>query len=223
MNKRRIADLLTSGLRPGQVASIVGVTPARISQLLKDDTELQNLVAEFEAAAREQDTVDKNMEAKELAARSLLLDQIMGLASTSELRDVTNAYRAIAEVQKLDAVRKNPIAVGGGSTIVHTHVSVSLPAHAIALPTLTLNAENEVTAIGNRSLAPLSSKAVESLFASFSSQNKPLEHIDHDPDFLPASSGSSPGEALPSSHEASAELITQFMDSRDPAPYAPRL
>lgn len=34
MNKDKAIDLLSMGVRPGQVASILGVSPGRISQLL---------------------------------------------------------------------------------------------------------------------------------------------------------------------------------------------
>jgi hypothetical protein len=176
MNLDRITTLLASGLKPAQVASIVGISPARISQLAKDNTEFQNLLAAKEAEAREKDIEEIALSGKYHAAEHALLDQVLAMAPVAELRDVTAALRVVAERQEKAHLRKNPIQQS--QPVLQQIIQLNIPTHA--LPEVTVTKELEIIAIDNTSLAPLTSEGVTTLFANMKkdTQNVPV--------FLPA-------------------------------------
>ncbi len=203
MNLERIATLLSSGLKPSAVASIVGCSPARISQLLKDSPDLQSLIAEKEAELLTKDIEDETLAAKYHAAENALIQQILDMAPSAELKDVTNALKVVSERQEKRKARINPV-TQGSLTINQTVVSLSLPKQA--LPALTLNAENEIISINERTLAPLASSNVEKLFQTLKQGGY------HESKRMPAEAEGSSAEALPQ------EVLT-FLNSREPAPY----
>ena len=157
----RIASLLASGLNAAQVSSIVGVSPSRISQV-KSSPEFDIIYKEYQNAEEEKNVEEVATSAKYLAAEHALINQVLALAPSAELRDVTAALRVVSDRQERAAARKNPI---HASTIVHNNIiSLTLPAHA--LPELTISPSNEVLAIASQNLAPLTSEGVTNLFSS---------------------------------------------------------
>lgn len=173
MNHDRIATFLSNGLKPSQVATMVGCSPARITQIMGEE-KFKLLLAEKQAAQTEADVEEASISAKYLAAEHALVNQVLELAPASELRDVTAALRVISERQEKMKSRMSPVSQGGNNTQVF--VSVSLPAHAIPAPAIEMTNAREVTSIGTQTLAPLSSSAVTNLFSSMSGgkQNEPI-------------------------------------------------
>lgn len=163
-SEERIATLLASGLKPSQVSSIVGLTPARIAQLQsREDFAL--ILASKMSEAYTVDVEEQALSAKYLAAEHNLIQQINELAPLSEMRDVTAALRVIAErgiaIKKLAA----PIPLQGYSQHT-TVVQVSLPYQVLKSPTVLLSpSSNEVVGINDLGLAPMPSTSVVSLFA----------------------------------------------------------
>jgi hypothetical protein len=205
MNLERLAALLSSGIKPANAASIMGVSPGRISQLLKDSVELQNLISEKEAEIAKQDVEEITLTAKYHTVEHMLLNQILDMAPTSELRDVTSALRIVAERQEKMKQRLNPV-VQGNLTINHSVVQIALPTHA--LPQISYNEQNEVVAINDKTLAPLSSQGVTSLFEQLKNKG-----ASHEQARLPSASTEGSGETL-------SEKARNFLDSLDPAPFA---
>lgn len=162
MNKERISTLLASGLKAAQVATVVGVSPSRISQLLQED-EFKLLLDSKMAEQDKTDVEEVAITAKYHAAEHLLLDQITQLAPVSELRDVVGALKVVADRQDKAKTRLNPIPVAG-TTIHQNIVQLTLPSQA--LPEIHISGSREVVGIGDNNLAPLSSQGVTSLFAS---------------------------------------------------------
>lgn len=157
----RIATLLASGLNAAQVSSIVNLSPSRISQIAATD-EFKNIYAAKREESEKKDVEETAIAAKYLSAEHALIDQVVAMAPSAELRDVTAALRVVAERQEKAAIRKNPI---HAATIVHNNiVQLQLPSHA--LPEITLNAEREVIAVNDKTLAPLPSQSVTALFSS---------------------------------------------------------
>lgn len=155
----RIATLLASGLKSNQVSSIIGLSPARISQISTEES-FQSLLQEKLADASKKDVEETAITAKYLSAEHLLIDQMVQMAPSAELRDVTAALRVITERQDKASLRRNPIHAG---ITVHQHVvQLNLPTHA--LPEITISKENEVTAINETNLAPLTADGVQNLF-----------------------------------------------------------
>ena len=176
MNLERIASLLAQDLKPSQVASIVGVTPARISQLLKESIPLQEMLAVKQAEQDKEDIEEVALGAKYHAAEHALLDQVLSMAPMAELRDVTQALRVVAERQDKVKARKNPLPVQNtNGTVYNTIVQLSIPTHA--LPEVILNKEREVIAVDNNNLAPMTSEAVTNLFQTMKGNNNVLSRI----------------------------------------------
>ena len=172
MNIERITTLLASGLKPSNVASIVGCSPARISQLAQDEKFqylLQAKIAETEA----DDVEEKTITAKYIATEHVLLNQVMEMAPISELRDVTAALRVVAERQEKAKARLNPVQ---GTTIINQTVQIAVPSHT--LPEIALTKDMEVISVNTLNLAPLTSEGVTNLFKSMKQekeiQNEPI-------------------------------------------------
>ena len=173
MNLDRITSLLASGLKPAQVATIIGVTPARISQLLSQEGFQLSLQAKL-AVQEKEDIEEQAISAKYNAAEHALVNQVIEMAPTAELRDVTAALRVVAERQEKMKTRTSVQA-----PILHqqlTVVSVNLPAHALRIPEVHLNPAKEVVAIGEQQLAPMTSTAVTDLFTKLS-KKKGEDHV----------------------------------------------
>jgi hypothetical protein len=160
MNLERIASLLANGLKPANVATIVGCTPAYISQLAKTNQEFQNILASKQADADKESGEDISLGAKYQAAEHTLLERIMELSSIAEMRDLTNALRVVSERQEKVKARLNPIIEG--QAITQNIIQISIPTHA--LPELCMTREQEVLSVNNLNLAPLTSTGVINLF-----------------------------------------------------------
>jgi hypothetical protein len=215
MNPERIATLLASGLPHTSVATIVGLSPARISQLLQEE-DFKLILAAKQAEAQKKDIEELSISAKYLEAEHILIKQVIEMAPISELRDVTAALRVVGERQEKAKNRMNPIV--SQQAVYNTVVQLSLPAHAT--PELNFAANREVIAIENRNLAPLSSSGVLSLFKGLDTPKQLTEEgTNHESLPAPSSSTESHSEAL-SIKQTLASAATKFLDSLHPAPFA---
>ncbi len=169
MNIDRITTLLASGLKPSNVASIVGCSPARISQL-SSDQHFQDLLSAKIAEAEESDVEEKTITAKYIAAEHILLNQIIDMAPVSELRDVTAALRVVAERQEKAKTRLNPVQ---GTTIINQTVQIAVPSHT--LPEISLTKDLEVVSVNTLNLAPLTSEGVTNLFKNLKADKEAIE------------------------------------------------
>lgn len=160
MNLERIASLLANGLKPANVATIVGCTPAYISQLSKTNQDFQNILANKQAEADKEAGEDTTLSVKYQAAEHTLLDRIMELSSIAEMRDLTNALRVVSDRQEKVKARLNPIIEG--QAITQNIIQISIPSHA--LPELCMTKDQEVLSVNNLNLAPLTSNGVINLF-----------------------------------------------------------
>lgn len=163
MNLDRITTLLASGLKAANVASIVGCSPARITQLLsvpENKLLLDSKIAEFD----QKDVEEVAISNKYNAAEHVLLNQIIDMAPVSDLRDVVGALRVVADRQDKAKTRLNPVQA---STIINQVISIQVPNHS--LPEIILNKEGEVTSVNSLNLAPLTSEGVTNLFKTMRS------------------------------------------------------
>lgn len=161
MNRARIASLLSTGLPASQVATIVGVSPGRISQLIKEES-FALLLADRTEQAQKENFEEVALSAKYNAAEHSLIQQVMDMAPVSELRDVTAALRVVAERQEKMKSRLT-VPVQSAPQVV---VSITLPSHALPTRTIEMTSQKEVISIGEQTLAPLSSTAVTNLFSA---------------------------------------------------------
>lgn len=157
--KDRILNYLASGLQPAQISSILGCSPAYISQLLKDP----DFKAKVEAAMIDNKTpADEALDNKYEALEHTIVKEMQAQVIQAELPHLTKALEAVTKAQDARAKRKNPGLQQ--ATILQQVVQISVPQHAIAAPVLTLNEKSEVVAIDSKPLAPLSAGGVKALF-----------------------------------------------------------
>lgn len=162
---QRIAALHASGLNSAQISSVVGVSPSRISQIVATE-EYKQLLESKRAETEKENLEEVAISAKYLSAEHALIDQVLQMAPSSELRDITAALRVVAERQERAATRKAPI--HAAQVTNNQIIQLVLPPHA--LPELAISKTNEITAIANTSIAPLSSGGVTALFASLAAK-----------------------------------------------------
>jgi hypothetical protein len=160
-------------LKPANVASIVGCSPARISQLAKESEEFRNLLALKEAEAQKDDIEETALSTKYHAAEHALLDQVLSMAPVSELRDVVGALRVVAERQEKVKTRLNPIVQS--QPIINQIVQINIPSHA--LPEVVLTKDYEVVSVDNLNLAPLTSQGVTNLFKNLKEKENEQRRI----------------------------------------------
>lgn len=165
--QERIIGFLAQGLKAAQVASIVGCTPAYISQLCAPDGPegfkegLQEKVKELTASG---DIEENTVSSKYLSMEHRLLKTIEDRLGEAEFPALVNALKVVGERQEKRAARKAGLSIAQQGTLVQNIVNITVPAHA--LPEFRMNTNLEVTAIGDRIMAPMSSDAVRQLFKS---------------------------------------------------------
>ena len=169
--KTKIANLLAQGLTPANVAAYTGVTPAYISQLVKDPAFKELILTQMntDVAAK---TDEELLSTKYTSMEHRLLAAMEESLAGAELRDITGALRVVAERQEAKAKRLSPVNTPGNVTNI-TAVSVYLPRQVI--PTLTLNSKNEVIAVDEKPMAPMSAKGVTELFTKMQNAKLPQE------------------------------------------------
>lgn len=161
--KDQIIHYLSSGIKPAQVATIVGCTPAYISQLLKDSSFLEKLVAA--TADTSKNSVEVKLDNKYESLEHSILAQMQDALISAELPALTKALHTVAVVQDLKARRKLPqISPMPGTTI--NYVTIAMPASFMqAQPIVEMNTNKEILSIDNQPLAPMSNDGVKNLFA----------------------------------------------------------
>ena len=164
--RTRILNYLSSGIKPAQVATIVGCSPGYISQLIASE----GFKAELEAMVvdKPQDGEEKDLDNKYLSLEHSILRQVEDAIVGAELPALTRALEVVAKRQDLMRVRRQPAmqpinALGGTNSLF---ITVTLPSHALPPPVILLNEQKEILAINNKALAPMSSDSVKSLFDS---------------------------------------------------------
>lgn len=191
MNKNRAAKLLASGLRGTEVASIMGVSPARISQLHQEE-EFKVLLSQYAVEAEKEDAEEVALTVKYLTAEHALVNKVIELTPICEMRDALSALKVVSDRQV--AIRKQNSATVAATqgTVINNHISLQLPVHlATAIPNIQITGNREIIAIGDKNLAPLSSKAVTTLFQSLQGKGD-----NHDTSTSPSGEDRSSQEAL---------------------------
>lgn len=161
MDKQRALHFIAAGLPPARVATIVGVSPGRISQLLKEEGIAEELEAARIDNQAKQDQ-DVLLEAKQTSIKHSLLDQLANTIHEASFMEIARAYDIITRADA--ATKRNNIPLPGTQIFNGTLLQISLPGR-IFEQEIHVTKEKEVTAIGDRVLAPLQSAQVTSLFS----------------------------------------------------------
>lgn len=169
MNEQRALELLKKGLTTGQVASVIGVSPGRISQFLQKEEVKQAL----EVARAESDTKDieeVQIQAKTVAVKNVILD---ALAKRTDEASYMDLARALEMISRAESIKQNPIPLSGGPIFNHAQVVITMPDRVIQQE-IQITQDREVIAIGNRALAPMPASRVTKLFEEMKNERASL-------------------------------------------------
>ena len=159
MDTGKAVHYLSLGLSPSQVASIVGVSPGRISQLLADPA-IKEQIAIKELENSEKSTEEARIDAKLLSVKNTLLDGMMTSSHEATFMELARAYEMISRAESL---KKNPLPLAGTNLFAGMTVQISIPQRVLEHE-IHVTGEKEVIAIGDKTLAPLPSAQVTELF-----------------------------------------------------------
>lgn len=168
--KDKILKYLAAGLKPAQVATLVGCAPGYISQLLAEDDFKARLAA---AIADSPATEYDNMGTRYQGLEADLINAMRDAMPQSELPAITRALEVVAGIQDKRYQRANPVAQQAAINV--NVVQLSLPAHAIPkAQSIQLSEQSEIVAIDGVPLAPLSSGGVRDLFSRIQASKQGL-------------------------------------------------
>ena len=160
MDTSKAVHYLSLGLPPSQVASIVGVSPGRISQLLADpEIKKQIAIKELDDIQR-RSPEEERIDAKILSVKNTILDGIAASANEATFMELARAYEMISRAESL---KKNPLPLAGTNLFAGMTVQISIPQRVLEHE-IHVTGEKEVIAIGDKTLAPLPSAQVTELF-----------------------------------------------------------
>lgn len=168
MNKRKLANLIVAKIPQVNIAAAMGVTEARIAQLLKEDTELAQLITEVTAARTESD-LSKELSLDRIETQ--LISRISGLVNDTEsLGEATRSLALIKEIQAKERLIKT------GTT--QQNKPIQLTINTVIANNLTLkihkNSQGQIEAIGERSMAPMTTNQVLKVLGH---DDKPLQEL----------------------------------------------
>lgn len=184
----RIANLRARGMPASMIASLTGVDPSYISKLLKDEDfkyhveSLKTELAEAESATKDSQREEEEayLGDRYAAAEHKLLDKLVDLTDYMTPRDASSALEAVGRrrVAQEDARIKRMVAENGGllvgdnSTVNITRITIP----AICAPDLVIAGNNEIVAIGDRSVAPMPSAKLKDMLGAKAPGGYVYEH-----------------------------------------------
>jgi hypothetical protein len=169
--KNKIKHYLAAGLKPVDIVSLVGCSPAYISQLLQDESFKQDVQ---ELATNAPALPETRLENKYEVLEHKIVECMAAEAVGSDLNTLSRALDSVTRAR--DARHKKTLPFGGANpTIIQNVTSISVPYHALAMPKMVLNENAEVIAIDDKPMAPLSSEGVKKLFSDIASRREESE------------------------------------------------
>lgn len=163
--KERIKNLLAGGMKQVDVASVVGCTPAYVAQLLKDE-EFKQEVQELAIANAQQATEEEHIDRRYVNLEHKVLTAIESEIGNAEFPHLLRALETVTKRQSERRREKMPAAQNPSNVQIHV-TNIALPLHALQAPTpvVQVNQQNEIIAIDNKPLAPMSADGVKNIFA----------------------------------------------------------
>lgn len=167
--KDRILYYLAAGLSAAETARLVGCSASYVSQLLQDDSFKKSLADKIkDAPVKEEDSIDTKYTSMEMT----ILHHMKEALPNAELPHLSQALREVSNAAERREKRRNPLLQQQSPTIQQV-VQIAIPAHALAYrPVAQLNSSNEVVAIDNKPLAPMTNEKVKELFSAISERKK---------------------------------------------------
>lgn len=173
--QQKLVYYLARGVKPMQAASICGVTPAYVSQLLgqmKQDKEAgvhnafaQALVEEQELAGSECSEKEQ-LQVRYLGAEHKVLDALEASLPSGTLREHVAALQVIADIQEKRLKAAMPTTPPGTSVggIQFNITQITIPAHAVSTPQVQMDGNKRIVAIDNQPMTALTGEQVRHMF-----------------------------------------------------------
>lgn len=189
----RIANLLVQGMAPTMIAAIVGCDPSYISSLLKDETFqycLQGLKDDLATgeATLEDDTQSRKQETllyvdRLQGAQHAALDKVIKELPYMNGREALMAIDILGKRQEASLATLSSPKHGFGSfgdlppgTTVRM---VELTVPSICVPELTISGSSEIIALGDRSVAPMSTHNLRKMLSKANEVPLEVPYEDH--------------------------------------------
>lgn len=175
--KDRIKQLLIGGLKASEVASIVGCTPAYVSQLMADNEFKKEVEASrvlYNETKTEEQHIEQRYQNLEHKLISSIGDDLPNADFGQKLRALDIVGRRYDERRKIRIPTPDPSSASGHHTTNYTLINIGLPDHIMnqAAPVIEMNENKEILAINNKVLAPMSSDGVKNIFAQLQHKKK---------------------------------------------------
>lgn len=168
--KDRIKTLLINGHKAGDVASILGISPSYISQLLSDPDFKKEVETDLlERIGTDTDEEEKDKRYDRLEHR--IITEISTSLGEASFGEKLRALEVINKRSDSILASKRPVLQGQLPGTIQI-VQIGLPLHvAKNLSTdIVLNSQSEIIAIEGKPLAPMSSNGVKNIFAEIATR-----------------------------------------------------
>lgn len=168
--KIKIANLAAQQLPDVQIAAKLKITPSYLSQLKQDDEYLhiynQVIAARRLSTLPQTIEIDDNYDKLEHKMSSLVLENAEALLANM-VDDPIKLFRAM---QMVNGMKRRGLGEAGNGQTMGTDVVLEFPSFLIpqAVPEATITDNNEVIAIGDKSLIPMSQTGLR----NFANQEK---------------------------------------------------
>lgn len=156
---QKIAKLVSLNIPQTQIAHALGLSEGRISQLISEDIQLQSLIASYQGALAERET-DNVITLSTI--ENTLLGQIQELATQPD--SLGEAIRALEGIVKIKSSKLAPDSnhptPGKATLVINNIIQNSLYLN------VELTSNNEIAAIGGRSMVTMPKEKVMKLIES---------------------------------------------------------
>lgn len=167
--EERVLELLGAGYKPPMVASILGISESRISQLLADDSFASKVLAL--RLSRAKGTIDRDNKWDKI--EDTLLKKF-----EDAIVFMNDPLKLLRTLQVVNAAKRRGAgtADSGEAGMTGTIVQISAPKNVVM--NFITNAQNEIIEVGGRSMVPMASKKVMEELKRQSGEFKDIIHDD---------------------------------------------
>lgn len=180
--QQKLAYYLAQGAQPALAASICGVTPGYVSQLLRqmrEDKEagrsnaFADALAQQQAQQQEECSETEQLKVRYLSMEHRALNAIENKLQEGTLREQVSALQAIADIQDRRLKAAAPPPASSPTGIQFNITQVMLPGHALTMPKVELDSMQRVVAVDQQPMAALTGMQVRNMFMAIKQQQAP--------------------------------------------------
>ena len=172
--KDQIAAYTAQSFKPVKIAEILGCSEAYVSEVQADE-HFPELVA-VEAAKIKKSKDEEKQDEQYIKLEATLLTQIEDSIPFAEFSDLTRLMETLIKRKQ----NRFTVVPPTGSLSITQNNYIKLEVPSIVAPEIVLNSNKEVVAIGDKTLAPMPSSQVRSLFDAVKNKREQLKQVQAD-------------------------------------------